>query len=231
MPEMKSLSNIWDRTWDLYTKNFKSTSVLVLIFSVPLIILYLFAPYSMFKPDLLNGRWIFFTADILLGALIGMVLSLSLNYNIYQSSKNHKVKFIDALRFALSKFWTAFGTSLLMALMLIGLFLLLIVPGIIFAIYWSFLVPVIIIKNLSGKKALDYSKSVVRKRWWKTLGYSIVLGLIPVAIIMIVMFLMTAYYPSNIGYSIYYIISLLASIFIYTSQIVLFLELDRTKVK
>jgi len=184
----------------------------------------------MFKSNFLDGHWIFFIIALLFSIFIGTIISLSLTYKIYKSYKNTKIKIVDVIKFALSKFWTTLGTTLLMILMLIGLFLLLIVPGIIFAVYWTFVISVIIIKNLSGKKALDYSKSVVKKRWWKVLGYSIVLELIPIAITIIAMLCISAYYPSNIGYCVYFIISLLANVFMYVSQTVLFLELDKTKV-
>ena len=57
-----------------------------------------------------------------------------------------------------------------------ALCLLLIVPGIIWAIFYAFVPYVVSVTSLSGKKALDYSKSLVLGHFWRTLGYLFVIG-------------------------------------------------------
>ena len=231
MPEMMHLGELWDKTWKIYFKNFWSMLLLVLILGLPLIVLCLVAPYSMFQPKIVGAQWIFFIVYMLASALFGTISCLSLTHYIYKTSKKNNITLVESIKFGLTKFWTAIGTTLLMILMLIGLFILLIVPGIIFAVYWTFVVPVIVIKGLSGKKALDYSKSVVKKRWWKVVGYSIVLSIIPMVILFAAsMFLNLSYPDSNIAYCIYYFISLMFYVFLYLFNLILFLELDKTKV-
>jgi hypothetical protein len=232
MPEMKSLGELWNKTWEIYFKTFWSTLSLVLVLGWPLIILCLASPYSMFQQKIVGMQWIFFIVYMLVSIILGTIMYLALTHYIYKSSNKSKVTIVDSIRFALSKFWTTIGTSLLVILMLIGLFILLIVPGIIFAVYWTFVIPVIVIKNLSGKKALDYSKSVVKKRWWKVLGYSIVLVIIPMVALLIVSMLLSFGFPnSNLAYSIYFLISLMLYVFVYLVDVILFLEFDRTKAR
>lgn len=62
--------------------------------------------------------------------------------------------------------WTWFLESLLNLL----LFFLLIIPGIIYLVYWSLSIFVVLDKGISEKKALNYSKDLVKGHWWRVLG-------------------------------------------------------------
>ena len=88
-----------------------------------------------------------------------------------------------AFRGAVSRWWPMLWTGLLAGLVLIGLTLLLIVPGIIWGIYYSFLVPVVAF-GLSGTEALAESKRLVKGNWWRTLGCVLVIGLVAAALTM-----------------------------------------------
>ena len=67
--------------------------------------------------------------------------------------------------------WTGF----LGGLIVLGLCML-IIPGLIWAVYYMFLPYVVSVTSLSCKKALDYSKSLVKGRFWRTMGYFFVIG-------------------------------------------------------
>lgn len=88
-----------------------------------------------------------------------------------------------AFRGAVSRWWPMIWTGLLAGLVLIGLTLLLIVPGIIWGIYYSFLVPVVAF-GLSGTEALAESKRLVKGNWWRTLGCVFVIGLVGAALML-----------------------------------------------
>jgi uncharacterized membrane protein len=64
-------------------------------------------------------------------------------------------------------------TQLLTALAILGLTLLLVVPGIIFAVYWAFTQQIATLTDKSGRDAMKYSKELVKGRWWKVVGYSL----------------------------------------------------------
>jgi len=59
--------------------------------------------------------------------------------------------------------WTMLVSGLLSGL----LFLALIVPGVIFAVYWAFAGLVSIYEDEGGMKAMQMSKAMVKGRWWK----------------------------------------------------------------
>ena len=88
-----------------------------------------------------------------------------------------------AFRGAVSRWWPMLWTGLLAGLVLLGLTLLLIVPGIIWGVYYAFLVPVVAF-GLSGTEALAESKRLVKGNWWRTLGCVLVIGLVAAALTM-----------------------------------------------
>lgn len=60
--------------------------------------------------------------------------------------------------------------------LIVGAFCLLIIPGLIWAVYYMFLPYVVSVTSLSGMRALDYSKSLVKGRFWRTISYFFVIG-------------------------------------------------------
>ncbi len=91
--------------------------------------------------------------------------------------KQGSLELPDLFRAAGSYFGKLIGSSLLAGILLLGLFLLFIVPGIIYSVYWSFLLYAVLMRDLSGMPALNYSKELVKGNWWNTIGFSLVLGL------------------------------------------------------
>jgi hypothetical protein len=86
-----------------------------------------------------------------------------------------------AFRGAVSRWWPMIWTGMLAGLILLGLTLLLIVPGIIWAVYYAFLVPVVAF-GLSGTEALAESKRLVKGNWWRTFGCVSVIGFVGFAL-------------------------------------------------
>ena len=68
-------------------------------------------------------------------------------------------------------------TSFLGGLIIVGLCFLFLVPGFIWSVYYLFMPYVVAVTSLSGKKGLDYSKSLVRGAFWRTFGYFFAIGL------------------------------------------------------
>ncbi|HYD03652.1 MAG TPA: hypothetical protein VEC16_05120 [Alphaproteobacteria bacterium] len=231
MAEMKTLGQLWSDSWDLFSSKFKSISILSLLLAIPIVIMYILSPKEFLEPGLkfgvVNG-WF-----ILLFVALMIFTSLLLNIAVvYIASKNSKKSGISPiLKYSLSKFWIAFFTSLAMTFMLLGLTLLLIIPGIIFLVYWAFTMPSLITKDLKFKKAMDYSKSVVKGRWWKALGYGIVFALIPILVHIVTSVILQTILPMNFASAIMYIISSLICSYMYVSQVVVFSEWDKHKIK
>ncbi len=66
---------------------------------------------------------------------------------------------------------------LLALVILLGLSLLLVVPGVVQSVYYTFAMQVVVLRQGRGKGALDRSKALVRGRWWRVLGINLLLSL------------------------------------------------------
>lgn len=66
-----------------------------------------------------------------------------------------------------------------MSAIVLALLLLLIIPGLILMIYYTFLYQVIALTDLKWKKALDYSKYIVRGSFWRVTGCMFAISLAP----------------------------------------------------
>src|SRR3989344_1916391 len=84
--------------------------------------------------------------------------------------------------------WKVFATSALEILAILGGLILLIIPGLIFSIWFTFTISVVVAENLSGTAALKRSKQLVKGRFWKTVSYL----LFPTAIIIAYSFITSA---------------------------------------
>lgn len=120
-------------------------------------------------------------------------------------------------------------TYALAGIILTILAFLLILPAVIWAVYYSFLPYVIALRDKVGKAALDYSKSVVRGRWWRVafigvllqvFAYSINWGFSRVSIIL----------PSERDFLlVLYFLSIPVAAFIKVTMTIFFLNLDSLK--
>ena len=109
---------------------------------------------------------------------IGTIATIGIASIVEKSLQGTTLSWGDSLRYGLSKWATAIGTGFLAGLILLGLTLLLIIPGIIWSLYYTFWIYVVALRNIGGKTALDYSKSLVEGQWWSVFGVFFVLGII-----------------------------------------------------
>jgi len=78
-------------------------------------------------------------------------------------------------------FWKYIGASLLVGLTIVAGFILLIVPGIIFALMFMFTTFIVIDRELGPLEAMKDSKDITRGHKWPLLGFICVLALINLA--------------------------------------------------
>ncbi len=75
-----------------------------------------------------------------------------------------------------------FGLSLIVGLIVVGGFILLIIPGIIFGIWFTFIAQARVLDQKKGFSALGFSRSLVKGNWWGIFGRIVVGMLIVFAI-------------------------------------------------
>jgi hypothetical protein len=90
---------------------------------------------------------------------------------------------LEAIRHGFRRFWPLIGTSILMYLAIFGGLILLVVPGILFALWFSLSQHVVVIEEIAGSAALSRSKKLVRPH----LGTLVAVGLIMMVITVLAM--------------------------------------------
>jgi len=109
--------------------------------------------------------------------VVQVIVNIGLIRIILKFCDNEKPEFNDLFRFK-GFFWRYVGASLLMALVVGVGMLLLVVPGIIWAIMFQFSLWLIVDKNLRIMDAFDRSSKLTKTVRWKLLGFGVLMGLI-----------------------------------------------------
>ena len=91
---------------------------------------------------------------------------------------NDNLGFKEAYRQASRKILANAWLSALSGLVILGGFMVFIVPGVIFSVWFSFIVYILVLENLRGRDALLKSKFYVRGYWWSILGRQLVFALL-----------------------------------------------------
>ncbi len=178
--KLMSIRDLFRNSWNIYKKDFKKFLVIAVVFfgitSLSMIFIGLeipeaevqTAPTPTFMPagaePFFTVPWYLFFLIILVTMFIGILGSASLVAAVREIPKDWRVK--GALKEGWSKYRPFFLVSLLTGL-IIGLgFLFLIVPGIIFAVWFGFSIYVVICEDKRGFKALSRSRELVKGHWW-----------------------------------------------------------------
>jgi len=117
---------------------------------------------------------------ILYITLIVLFILMSISFIHIGFTKETSVKKI--IKASKSYFWKYVGLTLLISLALLGLFILLIIPGIIFSVFWIFSTYVLIKEKKGITESMKRSKEIVRGRWWRVFGFSLLLILMAGAV-------------------------------------------------
>lgn len=87
-----------------------------------------------------------------------------------------------ALSHALQDFLPLIGTSILGGIMIFGGMLLCFVPGIIFALWFCFSTPIVVIERITGPEALKRSKALMKGNVGSMFVFGLVVGVIQVGV-------------------------------------------------
>src|SRR3989344_1729259 len=197
----KDFGNILDESWNEYKKNFKlifkAYTFLYIIPSLIFLLIVIMFFTNMgdgLTPDFFKGKNLVVTYNNLpislgnlnidsslypiigIGAVVLLVmivlsyiLYLSLFYLAFNQKKDMTVG--NIVSGGLKYFLPFLGLFILIVLALIPLFILLIIPGIIFVIYWIFAPFILVGENQRITESMRKSFHLVRYRWWRTFGY------------------------------------------------------------
>jgi len=159
-------------SWDLFRKNFSLILLIGIILNVPVFIL----------DELLPGLQLSYLTELAIVAPISLFISLIITLSYYKITEGfldgQSITISEAMGFSFLRLNKATWTGLITLLIVMAWSLLFIIPGIIWGVYYSFIIYVVAAKNIGGMKALSESKSLVTGRWWKVFGFSVYISLL-----------------------------------------------------
>ena len=120
---------------------------------------------------------------VLLGAIIYPWLQVSVLYVIKE--RKQKLSIGKALRKGWSRWISYLWISFLVGLCVAGGTILLIVPGIIFFVWFAFAQYLLVDKDVKGIDALSKSRELVRGYWWPVFGRILLITLVIVGVDMV----------------------------------------------
>jgi hypothetical protein len=170
--------------WDAYRRNFRSILPIVLIIGIPLDLIRSLIPASeTVMSASAHGMGPFTTFSVVMEILFRNLSFMALFVLIESSVAGNPRSWNDAFRQALSRWGDSVVTTFFAALIVTGLTLLLVVPGVVWAVYYIFSLMAVSVRGLSGKAALDYSKGLVKGQWWRVCGFHLVFLLFYIIVI------------------------------------------------
>lgn len=165
---------LFANTWNTYKKRFFPIFGLTAISFLPGLISFFFDPRPMGNPGY------FFLVFVVIAVTNGIFTTttfLAVAVFTAEEASGEHASFAGAVKKAFARLPAAIMTILLMTIMLIGWFLLLIIPGIIKSVRYSFALHAVALRGVSNLEAVSYSQRVVKGFWWDTVFAGIMLAL------------------------------------------------------
>jgi hypothetical protein len=185
-----SFEDVFSGAWKVFSQDTASIIVLPLIANIPFFIVSFIAGTGVgaesitdfFASDGFNSKMgvyvILFLALVVAGIFLGITAFIAVVTIVDNILHKKEVNLSAIFSDSMNKFWPMVWVFIVKNFLLIFLFLLLIIPGIIFTVYWLFAEYIFVLKGERGMKALDYSKKITKGKWWKIFLYLFLASLI-----------------------------------------------------
>lgn len=185
-------ADLFSQGWQLYSTYFINILWVLLWVYIPINLIMPLLPVNWYLlgGEGTSGPQLSIQLAQLFKSMMGIIATMGIAVIVSQGLHGETMAWYTALRYSLSKLLTAIGTWVLGLLIIMGLTLLLIIPGLIQAFYYTFSIYAVALRNVGGKTALDYSKRLVQGQWWRIFGIVLLFNLIAQFIGLAVTFLM-----------------------------------------
>ena len=188
-----SISEILDVTFRLYREHFATFLIIALIVYLPYSLLAAFVlpmmggaavvPVPGGPPQFNPGPMILMFAGLFLLVVIFLPLCVAaLTQNISAAYLGQKLSAAESYQRTMPRLGALILTQLLAGIVILIGYCLLIVPGIIFSLWFFTLAPVIILEGVSGSAALGRSRELMRGNLGKAFGLALLLWILGVII-------------------------------------------------
>lgn len=222
------IADILTISWNIFTKNYTHffTIVFVIFFPAYLIVNYFFPRPEMFTMD--PSGDMSFIWGMLIELFAGLIATLAVIFSVDDAYHNRPMVTSRAFTNTFERLLPALLTAI-MAYMIILAGFVLIIPGIIALIFLTFFLQAVALRDVWSMDALRYSYYLVRNRFWKVLGYSIVFGLMSMLTGGTITLLADYIAANEVITSVFYTLSSLVSAFFFIVFAVFFMNMDDTK--
>lgn len=120
----------------------------------------------------------FLLSTLVVGLVIYPVTNAAIIHAVAKAYLGEAVTALDALKHGIKRFWALFWTAILVGFATNLGFLLCIVPGVIFWIWFGLSQQVVVLESVSGSKAMDRSRKLVKPDWVTFFVLSLILSAI-----------------------------------------------------
>lgn len=174
--ELLSATRLLETAFKRLKERFKIVLKVVAVF-VLLVVPYLFSIHLSPSPGLS-------ILSIILGSLFGLWSVIAGIALIYVFGKDEELGFLEYLKLGLNKFWPYLWVAVIYNFVVLGGYILLVVPGILFGVWFSMAFYVLILENRKGVEALVRSRELLRGKFWAVVWRFIFLSLAVLVILL-----------------------------------------------
>lgn len=121
--------------------------------------------------------WTFIAGLLLLGLVsyVASQLAAAASFKLVSGAYlDEEPDWRRSLSYATSRLWSLLWLTVVFAVFLVLAFLACVVPSIYFYVAWTVAVPVLLLEDVRGRRALQRSRALVKGRWWPTAGVLLV---------------------------------------------------------
>jgi len=128
-----------------------------------------------------NPLWlVIFALLAILAGIVSLIVKVALILLVKEQTKTLTIK--EYLIQGWNHLFPFLWVNALVGLAVLGGCILLIVPGIIFAVWFVFSIYIVVLEGTKGKAALKESRELVRGYWWPIAGRFVTIGLLAMVI-------------------------------------------------
>jgi len=169
----------WGSAWLIYKTNLTSILLIILIIYLPFFIIRLVFPYEQIYNHFGYTAYEITKGIIqIIGSLVAVIGFISLVIITESCVNGNELTLRDVFLKACSRWWAFIKSTFLSGIIILLFTLLFIIPGIVRSIQYAFVSYAVSIRDVSGKKALEYSRSVTDGQRWRVFGFYLLLCLL-----------------------------------------------------
>lgn len=170
MRELLSATQLLEAALGKLRERYKQAFQIVFIFAVLVILSVVFSGS--------DESLIFLTASIVVNLLLMISSLITVISLVYLFGKDEILTLVEYFKLGLYKFWSYVWISIIYGFIIFGGYILVVVPGILFGVWFSMSYYVLILEDRKGLEALTRSRHLIVGKFWATVWRFVFWGLV-----------------------------------------------------